>query len=181
MSSTRLPYFIITVVGYSLLTFPTSYFFPFQMWTGLFPVFQQSTFLALRYRRSKPPYRVTKKRTRNLERPALLAIIPQLGIIFAGVAAIFYGAVFRGGALDFRLLNCAWTIWACFVLSGICRAALSRAHLEKKFPEPISLTARQKINTVLELAVFLAMVLLLAVIVVNVSLKGAYLGLGPPT
>ncbi len=177
----RLPYFIITVVSYSLLTFPTSYFFPFQMWTGLFPVFQQSTFLALRYRRRKPPYRVTKKRTRNLERLALLAIIPQLGIISAGVAAIVYGAAFRGGPLDFRLLNCAWAVWACFVLSGICRAALSGAHLEKKFPEPISLTARQKINTVLELAVFLAMVLLLAVIVVNVSFKGTYLGLGPPT
>lgn len=176
----RLPYFILTVVGYCLLTFPTPYFFPYQMWTGLFPVFQQATFLALRHRQSNPPYRVTKKRNRSLEGPPILAIIPQLALISAGVAAVVYGAVFRGGPLDFRLLNCAWAIWAIYVLSGICRAALSGAHLEKKFAEPCGITSRQKINIVLELVIFLSIVLFLAVVITNLSLQGTYLGLGPP-
>ena len=57
----RLPAFICMSVAYGILNYPTPYLQAYQMWTGLFPVFIKSTFQALRYRRRKPPYRVTSK------------------------------------------------------------------------------------------------------------------------
>jgi cellulose synthase (UDP-forming) len=162
----RLPYFIAMSVAYGSLNYPTSYLHAYQMWTGLFPVFIHATWTALRHPRAKPVYRVNVKKTlAKQDRPALVPVIPQLAVILACVLAIIYGLFYHPGALDFRLLNCAWATWAIWTLSGICVAALFRSPWEKEVVAQPWFTPRQVINNVLALVLFLFVFLLAATII----------------
>ena len=155
----RLPAFICMSVAYGIVNYPTPYLQAYQMWTGLFPVFIKSTFQALRYRRHKPPYRVTSKEHSNkLRRPAILAIIPQLLLIAANLGAIIYGFFILRGSADFLMLNIAWSVWAIWTMSGICVAAFSRITFMASRPEPEKFTAAEVVNNVLGLILFICIV-----------------------
>lgn len=166
----RLPAFLCTSIAYGILNYPTPYLQAYQMWTGLFPVFIRSTFQALRYRRHKPPYRVTvKENHQKLTRPALMAIIPQLIIIIANIAAIIYGFFFRRSFAEFLLLNYAWSIWAIWTLSGICAAALMPVRWQEKEAEKETYTAVDIINNTLGLILFICIVSLGAFLVLGLQ------------
>ncbi len=123
----RFPYFIAMSLAYGMINYPTPYMKAFQMWTGLFPVFIQATWVALRSRKKKPAYRVNIKtvaavRTKN----HWVAVLPQLGVIILGIFSIIY-AFFNGTAIsDFYLLNVIWIIWSMWTMSGICLAAIGK-------------------------------------------------------
>jgi Cellulose synthase len=156
----RIPYFIFTALAYALLTYPTPYLHSFQMWTGLFPVFIHGTITALRHPRSKPRYQATMvERRALLPHPAVIAVLPQLGLIIGCALAIFYGLLFNNTApMDFLMLNCAWATWAILILSGICLAALGKLRWEE---EPTSwFTPKQVIDNVLQITIFLFLVIL---------------------
>jgi len=164
----RLPAFLCMSVAYGILNYPTPYLHAYQMWTGLFPVFIKSTFQALWYRRRKPPYRVTAKEHRDqLKRPAILAVLPQLLIILANLAAIIYGSLTHRRFEEFLMLNFAWAIWAIWTMSGICLAALSRITFAADRAEPETFTAGEIVNNVLGLALFVVIVCLGAFLVVR--------------
>jgi cellulose synthase (UDP-forming) len=155
----RLPAFVCMSVAYGSLNYPTPYLQAYQMWTGLFPVFIKATFQALRYRRRKPPYRVTSKEHRKkLRRPAILAIIPQLLLIVANLVAIIYGFFILRNSADFLLLNVAWAIWAIWTMSGICVASFSKITFMESQPEPENFTAAEVVNNVLGLILFICIV-----------------------
>lgn len=155
----RLPSFIFMSVAYGVLNYPTPYLQAYQMWTGLFPVFIRSTFQALRYRRKKPPYRVTDKEHQNKPaRPAILAVLPQLFFMVANLAAIIYGSFFRRDYAEFLLLNYAWAIWVIWTMSGICVAALGKIQWQQTRPEPETFTTADIVNNVLGLTLFIFIV-----------------------
>lgn len=132
----RLPYFIVMALAYGILNYPTPYLHAYQMWTGLFPVFMLSTLRALRFRRGKPSYIVTSKnQVTELKKPAFLALLPQLAIMGLSIYTIIYGVFYDTGPLDFRMLNCAWSTWAVWTLSGICMAALFKIRWADEAPE----------------------------------------------
>lgn len=123
----RFPYFIAMSLAYGILNYPTPYMKAFQMWTGLFPAFIQATWIALRSRKRKPPYRVNVKQaeiTKTMH--SLVAILPQLAIIALGIFAIIYIFITGVTSWDFYLLNCIWISWAVWTMSGICFAALKK-------------------------------------------------------
>jgi cellulose synthase (UDP-forming) len=123
----RFPYFLAMSLAYGIINYPTPYMRAFQMWTGLFPVFIQATWIALRSRRKKPVYRVNPKPLGHVtvQRP-WLAVLPQLAIIFTGPFAMIY-TFFTGGMYwDCYLLNGLWVIWSVWTMSGICFAAFKK-------------------------------------------------------
>jgi cellulose synthase (UDP-forming) len=123
----RFPYFIAMSLAYGILNYPTSYMRAFQMWTGLFPVFIQATFIALRYRKKKPAYRVNVKPVGKAKvRSPWGALIPQLAIIALGLFSVCYSFLSGRGGWDFFLLNVVWVAWSTWTMSGICFAALKR-------------------------------------------------------
>jgi cellulose synthase (UDP-forming) len=159
----RLPYFIVMALAYELLNYPTPYLHAYQMWTGLFPVFMVATIRALTFRKHKPPYTVTsKKQVATLKRPAIIGLAAQLAIIGASVWAIIYGVFYATGPLDFRMLNCAWSTWSIWTLSGICIAALFKVRWAEEGPEPEKFSPGQIIQNVLALAFFLFLFILCA-------------------
>ncbi len=166
----RLPYFIVMATAYGILNYPTPYLHAYQMWTGLFPVFMQATLQALRHRRTKPAYKVTSKelKARPLK-PAIVALIPQLLIIIANLAAIIYGIFYNQGPLDFRMLNCAWATWAIWTMSGICLAGLFKVRWHEEAPEPAWFDAKAIIKNVLSLTFFLFLFLLAATLILQVA------------
>ena len=164
----RLPAFVCMSVAYGVLNYPTPYLQAYQMWTGLFPVFIVSTFQALRYRRRKPPYRVTsKEHTNKLPRPAIVAIIPQLLFILANFVAIIYGFFMHRDLTEFLLLNYAWAIWVIWTMSGICLAAFSKIAWQENQAAPVTFTTADIVNNVLGLALFVCIVSLGAYLVLN--------------
>ena len=166
----RLPYFIVMALAYAALTFPTAYLHPFQMWSGLFPVFIQATIVALRHRRSKPAYRVTpKKRRQRLGKPVIIAILPQVAIVVGAALAIIWGLFGNPGPVDFRMLNCAWAAWAIMILAGICTAALARVHWEEEVPERPWFTLREVIENVLSIIIFLFAVILIGKMIMDLK------------
>jgi len=163
----RLPAFICMSVAYGALNFPTPYLQAYQLWTGLFPVFIYSTFQALRYRRRKPPYRVTaKERSRILRRPAILAILPQLSIILANLGAILYGFLNRHLS-EFLLLNIAWAIWSIWTLSRICVASIGRITFAESRPEPERFSTGAIIDNMIGLLLFICIFCLAAFMVMR--------------
>ena len=129
----RYPYFIAMSLAYGILNYPTSYMRAFQMWTGLFPVFVHATFIALRYRKKKPLYRVTVKPVGEIKvRSPWLAVIPQLAIILLGLFSIFYSFLAGKSGWDFFLLNVVWVAWSIWTMSGICFAAIKRPQWPEK-------------------------------------------------
>ncbi len=128
----RSPYFIAMSLAYGLINYPTPYMKAFQMWTGLFPVFLHATWIALRSRKRKPPYRVNVKPVGRVrvKRP-WIAVLPHLIIIALGLLAVMWAFIMGGIAWDFFLLNVLWIMWAIWTMSGICFAALGR----HKWPE----------------------------------------------
>jgi cellulose synthase (UDP-forming) len=166
----RLPYFLVMGLAYELLNYPTPYLHAYQMWTGLFPVFILSTLRALRFRQNKPAYTVTsKKQVAELKKPAFVALLPQLAIIAGSIYTVIYGLFFATGPLDFRLLNCAWSTWAVWTLSGICMAALFNIHWVEEAPEPEWFSARQIVHNVLALTFFLFLFVLCAVMILEMG------------
>ncbi len=164
----RLPAFLCMSIAYGILNYPTPYLQAYQMWTGLFPVFIVSTFQALRYRRRKPPYRVTvKEHNQRPPRPALMAILPQLLFILGNIVAIIYGFFFRRDFAEFLLLNYAWSIWAIWTLSGICVAALSPVKWPEAEAEPDRFTPMDIINNTLGLILFICIAALGAILVLR--------------
>jgi cellulose synthase (UDP-forming) len=164
----RIPYFLVTALAYNALNYPTPFLHSFQMWTGLFPVFMQATFVALLHPHSKPRYKVTmmglKSKSSNLS--AVIAILPQLVIIVGCFVAIIYGLLFNHtAALDFLMLNAAWGTWAILILSGICIAAVTKRFKEE---EPSSwFTPREMIQNVLQITIFLFFVILAALMLMK--------------
>jgi cellulose synthase (UDP-forming) len=123
----RFPYFMAMSLAYGIINYPTPYMRAFQMWTGLFPVFMQATWIALFSRKKKPIYRVNPKPMGKVtvKRP-WLAVLPQLTVIFSGLFAMIY-TFFKGGMYwDCYLLNGLWIIWSMWTMSGICKAALKK-------------------------------------------------------
>ena len=121
----RSAYFIAMSLAYGLVNYPTSYMKAFQMWTGLFPVFIQATWIALRFRKKKPTYRVNVKPTGTIRaKKPWVAIAPQLGIIVLGLFSVIYSFFVGNIIWDFFLLNTVWVSWAVWTMSGICLAAL---------------------------------------------------------
>jgi len=93
----RFPYFIAMSVGYGIINYPTPYMKAFQMWTGLFPVFMQATWIALRSSKKKPAYRVNVKTIGEAKaKNPWVAILPQLGIIFLAFSSIIYAFIVGG-------------------------------------------------------------------------------------
>jgi cellulose synthase (UDP-forming) len=166
----RVPYFLVMSLAYGLLNYPTPYLHAFQMWTGLFPVFIRASLVALCHRRTKPGYRVNvKHERRQLKRPAVLAVLPQIVLIAASLAAIVCGLLFHSGSLDFRLLNCAWAAWSIWTLSGIVLAALFRSPWEEASLERTEFTPRQIANNVLGMLLFMFLFALFAYLIITVS------------
>ncbi|MBI4642563.1 MAG: glycosyltransferase [Deltaproteobacteria bacterium] len=165
----RLPYFIVMALAYELLNYPTPYLHAYQMWTGLFPVFMMSTIRALMFRKDKPPYTVTsKKQVTTLKKPAIIGLAAQLAIIGASAWAIIYGVFYDTAPLDFRMLNCAWSTWSIWTLSGICIAALFRVRWAEEGPEPEKFSPGQIIQNVLALTFFLFLFILCAVMLLSI-------------
>jgi cellulose synthase (UDP-forming) len=133
----RLAYFIGMSIAYGLVNYPTSYMKAFQMWTGLFPVFIQATWIALRFRKRKPVYRVNIKPTGAVRsKKAWVAIIPQMGIILLGLFSVVYAFLVGNITWDFYLLNLVWVGWSVWTMSGICLAALRKPKWSKsELPE----------------------------------------------
>jgi cellulose synthase (UDP-forming) len=133
----RFPYFLSMSLAYGIINYPTPYMKAFQMWTGLFPVFIQATFIALFSSKKKPTYRVNPKPTGTsiVKRP-WLAVLPQLAIILSGLFAVFYSFLIGAPFWDFFLLNTLWIIWSVWTLSGICKAALKKHKWPKKEDMP---------------------------------------------
>lgn len=129
----RAPYFIAMSLAYGILNYPTPYMRAFQMWTGLFPVFIQATWIALSSRKKKPMYRVNVKPSGEIKvKKPWLAISPQLGIIVLGLFAMIYVFIAGGIAWDFYLLNAIWICWAMWTMSGICFAAIKKHEWPKE-------------------------------------------------
>lgn len=123
----RFFYFIAMSLAYGVLNYPTPYMKPFQMWTGLFPVFIQATWIAIRSRKKKPEYRVNAKPLGLPKyRSPWTTVFPQLGIILLALFSIGYGFVSRNIGWDFYLLNSVWAIWSIWTMSGICLAAVRK-------------------------------------------------------
>jgi cellulose synthase (UDP-forming) len=138
----RFPYFIAMAFAYGLINYPTPYLPAFQMWTGLFPVFIQATFVALFHRKSKPAYRVNIKpvQKQREKKTPWFAITPQLAIIVFGLFAIVYGLVVDYEIQwDFYLLNVVWIFWSVWTMSGICIAAVKKTRWAKE-PEQTDTT-----------------------------------------
>jgi len=123
----RFPYFISMSVAYFILNYPTPYMKAYQMWSGLFPVFIQATWIALRSRKKKPPYRVNIKNVGQVKaKSPWVSISPQLGIILLSMFAIIYIFIVGCIAWDFYLLNFIWALWSIWTMSGICLAAITK-------------------------------------------------------
>jgi cellulose synthase (UDP-forming) len=123
----RAPYFIVMSMSYALINYPTAYMKAFQMWTGLFPVFIQAAWIALRSRKQKPGYHVNVKPVGKMKTGnPFLAILPQLGIILLGLFSIVYTFIVGVGDWDFFLLNVLWITWSIWTMSGICQAAIGK-------------------------------------------------------
>ena len=123
----RFPYFLAMSLAYGTINYPTHYMRAFQMWTGLFPVFIQATWIALLARKKKPVYRVNPKPTEKVVvKKPWLAVLPQLTIIFSGFFAIIYTFFTGHDCWDFYLLNVVWIVWSMWTMSGICFAALKK-------------------------------------------------------
>ncbi len=130
----RFPYFIAMSLAYGIINYPTSYMRAFQMWTGLFPVFIQATWIALTSRKVKPAYRVNTKPvgTPTKTRSPWVAIIPQLAIMFLGAFSVVYAFFAANMKWDFYLLNVVWVFWSIWTMSGICFAAVEHHTWTKK-------------------------------------------------
>jgi len=123
----RFPYFIAMSIAYGILNFPTPYMKAFQIWTGLFPSFIWATWIALRSRKKKPLYKVNPKPIGVLKsKNPLLAIVPQMGIIFLSIFSTVYVFIAGGVPWDFYLLNSVWSMWSIWTMSGICGAAIKK-------------------------------------------------------
>lgn len=124
----RFPYFLAMSLAYGVINYPTTYMRAFQMWTGLFPVFIQATFIALFSRKTKPVYRVNTKPVggQTKARNPWLAITPQLAIMAAGIFAVIYAFFAATMRWDFYLLNLVWVFWTVWTMSGICIAAVKK-------------------------------------------------------
>jgi hypothetical protein len=75
-------------LAYAAINYPIPYIRAFQLWTGLFPVFIQATWIALMSRSRKPPCRVNAKTVAHEEvRYAVLASIPTAEFYLTMTAA----------------------------------------------------------------------------------------------
>ncbi len=94
-------------------------------WLGYFPSFLHGTVLALKSRRRKAPYTVTRKagRGETLGRQ-VLGTAPQWTIIVLSLVAIPYGFVFRTGSIDLLIINSLWALSTVRKLSWVCRAPI---------------------------------------------------------
>jgi len=129
----RFPYFISMSIAYGILNFPTPYMKAFQMWTGLFPTFIWATWIALRSKKRKPPYKVNPKPLGEIKpKNPWLGILPQLSIIFLSIFSIIYVFIKDDVAWDFYLLNCVWCCWSIWTMSGICLAAIRKHRWPKE-------------------------------------------------
>jgi cellulose synthase (UDP-forming) len=129
----RFPYFIAMSIAYGILNFPTPYMKAFQMWTGLFPSFIWATWIALRSRKKKPVYKVNPKPIGVVKpKNPLLAIVPQMGIIFLSIFSVVYVFISGGVSWDFYLLNTVWSMWSIWTMSGICGAAIKKHRWPEK-------------------------------------------------
>ncbi len=129
----RFPYFISMSIAYGILNFPTPYMKAFQMWTGLFPTFIWATWIALRSKNKKPPYKVNPKPVGEVKpKNPWLAILPQISIIFFSLLSMIYGFIKEVIEWDFYLLNCVWACWSIWTMSGICLAAIKKHKWPKK-------------------------------------------------
>jgi len=142
-------------LAYGILNYPTPYMRAFQMWTGLFPVFIQATWIALCSKKMKPAYRVNTKPTGNIKvKKPWLAISPHLGIMILGLFAIIYVFIAGSIAWDFYLLNVVWICWAIWAMSGICFAATKKHKwpqedvYEQQKPASFFATTKELITTV---------------------------------
>jgi cellulose synthase (UDP-forming) len=165
----RAPYFAFMSLAYGLINYPTPYMKAFQMWTGLFPVFIQATWIALFSRKKKPPYRVNVKPVKHVKagNPSV-AVLPQLAIIILGFLSIIVAFIAGGMPWDYYLLNVLWVIWAIWTMSGICLAALRKPKWPKagapEEPAPSSFFARTR-----ELLVTLALTIGISVFFVAID------------
>jgi len=118
-------YLVLTVLTLMVLEYPVDSRKPYRMWAGLFPVFFKATFRALRSRREKPRYVVTKKTVQN---PGILrrlsAIWPQMAIIGLTMFSLGYGIVMETLPLDLLMVNAVWGLWVVWTLTQICQAAV---------------------------------------------------------
>jgi cellulose synthase (UDP-forming) len=131
----RFPYFVAMSLAYGILNYPTLYMRAFQMWTGLFPVFIQATWIALCSRKKKPSYRVNIKPSGNVRvKKPWLAVFPQLGIIILSFFTMIYAFINGCASWDFYLLNVVWICWASWTMSGICFAAMKKYKWPKEEP-----------------------------------------------
>ncbi len=129
----RFPYFMAMSLAYGVINYPTPYGKPFQMWTGLFPVFIKATWLALRSRKTKPRYHVNSKQVVKVRvKNTWLAILPQMGIMFLSLFSIPYAFLVGNTPWDFYLLNSFWALWSIWTLSGIVFAAVRKHEFVQK-------------------------------------------------
>lgn len=155
----RFPYFLAMSLAYGIINYPTTYMRAFQMWTGLFPVFIQATWIALRSRKKKPVYRVNHKPTGKVAvKKPWLAVSPQLAIILSGVFAMIYTFVVGGIYWDCYLLNGIWILWSIWTMSGICIAALKKdkwpnGNVPEKAPSFFKGARELMVTTILTVAV----------------------------
>lgn len=116
-------YLLFTVLAIVVLERPADTRKPYKMWAGLFPVFIQATFKALRSRSKKPSYVVTRKTLKKIGIfSRVAALLPQLGIISLTVFSIIYAIIFNTLPFTLLLINVAWSLWVIWTLSGICVA-----------------------------------------------------------
>jgi hypothetical protein len=93
-----------------------------QFWLGHWPTYTRAFWIAVRSRRSKPSYVVTRKTHQNGFYGHLLW--PQFLFILIGATAITRALFWMPDTdLSMRLSNSALLLVICILLSGICRAA----------------------------------------------------------
>lgn len=111
----RLIFLVLQHSAHRVSSRPGNVHKPYQMWNGLFPVYMFGAIFALFSRRRKPVYRVTPKLHAKRSN-YVFAVLPQLLIIIATVAAFFYAYINKTGSAELRIVTSFWAIWNIWTL-----------------------------------------------------------------
>jgi len=100
----------------------------FQMLVGLFPVYCINALRALRFRRGKPQYHVNNRRgaKKKRNRPAPLAVLPQLTVVGLNLYLPFYAIVAQTAPARVIAANAVVSLLAIWTLWNAIEAALGR-------------------------------------------------------
>lgn len=122
----RLTLLVLAHIAHMVNNYPQDVHKPYQMWSGLFPVFIYGSLVALFSFRHKPAYRVTPKAKTTERKPAkILAVLPQATIVILTAVAIIYALINHTCMWQLFMVNIFWAVWIIWTLSRISLIGLT--------------------------------------------------------